>query len=64
MKTKQWLVLNPHDSEYALFKADSLDSLMRTLGTTDCEENGTYISHNTPVYQVLDINDTTFYDLR
>jgi len=45
-------------------KADSIESLAETLGATDIEENGTYIGHNTPAYQVIDVAEPTIHDLR
>ena len=64
MKTLTWIVMNPTDSTYHLFKADSVESLGETLGATDIEENGTYIGHNSPAYQVACVDTTTIYDLR
>lgn len=64
MKTKTYIVLNPKDCTYNLFKADSIESLMKTLGVNDVEENGTYIGYNSPEYQVIDSSKVTIFDLR
>lgn len=61
---RNYIVLNPHNSTYELRRAKTLQLLARELHCEDIEENGTYISHATPAYQVIDVGDSTVFDLR
>ncbi|MDJ0905387.1 MAG: hypothetical protein QNI96_05165 [Woeseiaceae bacterium] len=61
---RTYIVLNPHTSTYELRRANTLQLLARDLGCDEIDENGTYISHATPDYQVIDVGDSTVFDLR
>lgn len=65
MKTRNWIVLNVRDSTYALFRADDLKTLANILGVDPekTDENGTYIGHRSPDYQVIEISRSTIYDM-
>lgn len=61
----KYIVLNPKDSTYKLKEAEHIDDIASELLCKDVEVNGTYIAHNSPAYQVIEIEPgLDVYDLR
>lgn len=61
----KYIVLNPNASTYELKEAECVEDIAAELFCEDVEVNGTYIAHNSPAYQVIEIgSELDVYDLR